>query len=247
MPLNECHCIGEPDCVCDTFKLRKGELRRVKFIYITAVTIMAAVSTIITITSLFAVHILFFIMLFVTLGLFVSAYLLASAVPEKYTNNVCIELAAMYKDFGMLRWRRTFILLFDITIASFALMVFTWDLIHNIVYISNGVQADDTVPLMYLWDVPEWEWTLLRQGWLDFFFALAAGIMIVSELMLWFDHRLGNVCSLQLDDMPFPVVGDYQNRVDSLKYDWWGSQLESMFGPFIPKKDDSQSDDMLSM
>jgi hypothetical protein len=198
---------------------------------------MATISAIITIASLFAVQILFFIMLFITLGLFVSAYLLSSAVPEKYTNNVCIELAALYKDFGMLRWRRTFILLFDITIASFALMIFIWDLIHDITYISNGVQANDTVPLMYLWDVPEWEWTLLRQGWLDFFFALIAGIMIVSELMLWFDHRLGNVCSLQVDDVPFPVVGDYQNRVDSIKDDWWGSQFESIFGPLFHSDD----------
>lgn len=233
--LDKCNCTGEPNCECyEPFFLRKGEQNKVKFLYLSAVLLIVAGAFVITIASIINLAWLFFVSIFVSLILFIGAYVIASSVPKKYRDAVCTEFKFFYRDFGMLRWTRRYILLFDIVIASFPLTVFIWDISHTAIELSNGARLGDPVPLMYIWKFPGW--TILTQGWLDFTFCAMGIILIIIEFVIWIDIRKGEMCSMNFDDLPFPIVGEYDGRISKTKGDWWNDFFEGLFKPFVPKK-----------
>jgi hypothetical protein len=127
--------------------------------------------------------------------------------------------------------KRKYVMVIDIMIAAVPLMFVVWDVSHTIAYISAGVGPSDEILFMYFWPLDDWN--MIAQGWLDFWWALLGLILFVSEFVVWFDLRGGNLCSARFDDVPFPLIGDYERRVETLPDYYW----EKAFGLEVPSEE----------
>lgn len=209
-------CEGD-DCNCQRFSMRKADQNKATWFYIFSVLLLVGASIFVVLASIIDDMLLDILLIGVVIVDFSLFFLMFSNLPQEY-DITCTEYKVYYRDIGIPRLKRKYVFVIDVLIAAVPIMLFVWDIAHTIEAIQNGVGIDDEVYFMYI--IYVFGWTLRAQGVLDALLLSVGVFLFFLEVIIWFIHRGGNLCSAYFDDVPIGL-DEIERRFQTLDGDYW--------------------------